>query len=225
MDNVVDRKYLVSLEDVLVMDAYNAGRYITLRQMRMFLDEDVYGPSTVKTINGSQGLQNLIVFLSLVPANRNNPAAIGFLSSKHRLNVALTRAKDVLVVVGNLDLWMQEGVELHRVNPELVLFIRDCRERGDIYDMPSWMFPDKLPSDKSESRKDPMFWTMLSVTHQQPTVRKRKYGSITTADNIRELETDLSETLKKLRDMAEDNMAKAKETVATYFADNAMYDF
>ncbi len=53
----------------------------------------------VKTIDGFQGREKDIIYLSLV---RSNPQAeIGFLQDIRRMNVALTRAKYKLVVVGD----------------------------------------------------------------------------------------------------------------------------
>ena len=52
---------------------------------------------TVKTIDGFQGEECDVIYISLV---RSNPSSeIGFLSDIRRMNVALTRAKKKLVVV------------------------------------------------------------------------------------------------------------------------------
>jgi ATP-dependent RNA/DNA helicase IGHMBP2 len=54
---------------------------------------------TVDTIDGFQGQERDVIFISLV---RSNPEGeIGFLSDTRRMNVALTRAKRKLVVIGD----------------------------------------------------------------------------------------------------------------------------
>jgi ATP-dependent RNA/DNA helicase IGHMBP2 len=53
----------------------------------------------VKTIDGFQGQEKDVIFLSLVRSNTNQE--IGFLADERRLNVALTRAKKKLIVVAD----------------------------------------------------------------------------------------------------------------------------
>jgi ATP-dependent RNA/DNA helicase IGHMBP2 len=53
----------------------------------------------VKTIDGFQGQERDIIYISLVRSNDNKE--IGFLSDIRRMNVALTRAKTKLVVIGD----------------------------------------------------------------------------------------------------------------------------
>lgn len=53
----------------------------------------------VKTIDGFQGQEKDVIYISL--ARSNNAADIGFLSDTRRMNVALTRAKKKLVVIGD----------------------------------------------------------------------------------------------------------------------------
>ena len=54
---------------------------------------------SVKTIDGFQGQERDIIYISL--ARSNDTGEIGFLSDTRRMNVALTRAKRKLVVIGD----------------------------------------------------------------------------------------------------------------------------
>jgi len=53
----------------------------------------------VKTVDGFQGREKDIIYLSLVRSNANSE--IGFLQDIRRMNVAITRAKKKLVIVGD----------------------------------------------------------------------------------------------------------------------------
>ena len=92
-------------QDVTILTPYKA-QVIRLERMIQGAMEisPEWGPLlqgvTVSTIDNYQGRDNEIVFLDLVLAGGNERKA-GFMSDKHRLNVALSRAKDVLIVVGN----------------------------------------------------------------------------------------------------------------------------
>ncbi len=73
-----------------------------VKLLRGLLPEDV----EVKTVDGFQGREKEVVFLSLV---RSNPQGeIGFLRDQRRLNVALTRARRKLVVVGDRETLRQD---------------------------------------------------------------------------------------------------------------------
>lgn len=56
-------------------------------------------PLTINTIDGFQGQERDVVYLSLVRSN--DQAEIGFLSDYRRMNVAMTRARKKLIIVGD----------------------------------------------------------------------------------------------------------------------------
>ena len=56
-------------------------------------------PLTINTIDGFQGQERDVVYISLVRSN--GKGEIGFLKDYRRMNVAMTRARKKLVVVGD----------------------------------------------------------------------------------------------------------------------------
>lgn len=79
------------LDDVLFISPYAAQ----VEKCKSFLKDTV----EVSTIDGIQGQEAPTVILSLVRSN--NDSSIGFLSEYRRMNVALTRASDRLIVFGD----------------------------------------------------------------------------------------------------------------------------
>jgi len=96
----------VSPSDVGVITGYSAQRDHIHSKIRTELDSEVGNDVDVKTIDKFQGGQREVIIVSFVRSNTSNDS--GFLESprdegRKRLNVALTRAKKRLVVVGDWD--------------------------------------------------------------------------------------------------------------------------
>ncbi|KAH3684237.1 hypothetical protein WICPIJ_004794 [Wickerhamomyces pijperi] len=62
----------------------------------------------ISTVDGFQGREKEIIILSLVRSNSENE--IGFLRDERRLNVAITRAKRQLCIVGDMEVMSQQRV-------------------------------------------------------------------------------------------------------------------
>jgi ATP-dependent RNA/DNA helicase IGHMBP2 len=82
----------VSPSDIAVIAPYAA-------QVRWLRENAIYDHLEIDTVDGFQGREKEAVVISLV---RSNPIGeIGFLSDARRMNVALTRAKRKLIIVGD----------------------------------------------------------------------------------------------------------------------------
>ncbi len=94
-NNVPDKKLTVGI----ISPYKEQVQYLT---QRVAEDEELKAfPAhiAIKTIDGFQGQERDIIYISLVRSNDNRE--IGFLSDIRRMNVALTRAKKKLVVIGD----------------------------------------------------------------------------------------------------------------------------
>lgn len=76
-----------------------------VRQLKKFLDNNKDIPDfykamiTVNTVDSFQGQERDLVYISMVRSNKK--AKIGFLNDTRRMNVAMTRARKKLVVIGD----------------------------------------------------------------------------------------------------------------------------
>lgn len=79
---------------------------------------------TVHTVDGFQGQERDVIFISLVRANDNGQ--IGFLRDLRRMNVAMTRARMKLLILGNAD-----TLTRHPFYRELYDYIAEIKSRDE----------------------------------------------------------------------------------------------
>ncbi|TVU16035.1 hypothetical protein EJB05_39582 [Eragrostis curvula] len=80
----------------------------------------------VKSVDGFQGAEEDIIIISTVRSN--GAGSVGFLTNLQRTNVALTRAKHCLWIVGN-------GATLSNSNSVWQKIIKDAQDRGCFFDV------------------------------------------------------------------------------------------
>ncbi|KAL8691807.1 MAG: hypothetical protein Q9218_003053 [Villophora microphyllina] len=82
-------------EDIAVITPYNAQVSLLARELREKFGDEI----EVGSVDGFQGREKEAVVVSLVRSNGNGE--VGFLGEERRLNVAMTRAKRHLCIVGD----------------------------------------------------------------------------------------------------------------------------
>lgn len=91
--------------DIGIISPYNAQ----VSLLKKTLHEKELNGVEISTVDGFQGREKEAIVVSLVRSNDNRE--VGFLKDKRRLNVAITRPKRHLCIIGDLELMEQCGVE------------------------------------------------------------------------------------------------------------------
>jgi len=73
-------------------------------------DEDFKALVKIDTVDSYQGKENRIIILSLTRSDKHQSP--GFLRAPNRINVALSRAMDRLLIVGSLQMWQAQNKDL-----------------------------------------------------------------------------------------------------------------
>jgi hypothetical protein len=100
-----------------IVCAYSAQRDLVRRKIAQApIHTSLRAALKVDTIDSYQGKENPIVIVSLVRNNWDGPTQggcrtirPGFLATPNRINVAISRAMDRLVIVGSLTRWSEDG--------------------------------------------------------------------------------------------------------------------
>lgn len=87
----------------------------------------------IDTVDSYQGKENRIIIVSLTRSDKQKTP--GFLRTPNRINVAISRAMDRLLILGNGDMWTTQ----HRDKPlgQIISYMRDNGEDGSYKFIPS----------------------------------------------------------------------------------------
>lgn len=124
--NDFEAKYLIALckylllqgytgEDITILTTYNGQMYQLLNERKQY---PLLRRVRVTVVDNFQGEDNKIILLSLVRSNASNN--IGFLAFKNRICVALSRAKEGLFIVGNMDSLAKNSQTWRDIHAELL---------------------------------------------------------------------------------------------------------
>ena len=123
----------VQPQDIGVIAPYSAQVQNLKKQMGLggevggSANGDKDGQIEISTVDGFQGREKEVIILTLVRSNDSRE--IGFLSEQRRLNVAMTRPKRQLCVVGDLELMNQSG---NKFLQSWSKFVEDGNNDGDV---------------------------------------------------------------------------------------------
>lgn len=107
-------------------------------------DDEFKSLVKIDTVDGYQGKENRIIILSITRSDKQQSS--GFLRAANRVNVALSRAMDRLLIVGSIDMWRTKNkyMPLGRV-------VSYMDELGD--ELSYRILPANMKNDKQGERK------------------------------------------------------------------------
>lgn len=91
----------IEVDDIIVVAPYNAQ----VAEIQAALDRRIGRPGNVGTVDRFQGREGIVAIYSTASSSRDDaPRDMGFLYSRNRLNVAVSRAKSLAIVVASPNL-------------------------------------------------------------------------------------------------------------------------
>uniref|UniRef100_A0A6I8S442 Senataxin n=1 Tax=Xenopus tropicalis TaxID=8364 RepID=A0A6I8S442_XENTR len=117
---IKSRKKEFCFRNIGVITPYRAQKMRIIEELRRAFGNDIR-PGEVDTVDGFQGRQKDCIIVTCVRAN-STQGGIGFLASRQRLNVTITRAKFSLFILGSLRTLME--------NKDWNHLIQDAQRRG-----------------------------------------------------------------------------------------------
>ncbi|MCF8008359.1 MAG: IGHMBP2 family helicase [Halanaerobiales bacterium] len=128
-DNPVEMEILLDIIDQALKSGINPKDLAVITpykdQVNLVKKHNKVEDIEINTVDGFQGREKEVVLISLVRSNSNHN--IGFLRDLRRINVALTRAKRKLIIIGD-----SSTINSHKTYNNLINYIK---ERGLYYEL------------------------------------------------------------------------------------------
>lgn len=173
---------------------------------------------TVVTTGKSQGNEARLALFDVTVANPSDGGFLGFMKTWNRLNVAMSRPTDILVIMLNFDLMRDKIQSLYKQNPTWALFLLDLVEHGIIC---NYTAQKSLPRSAEEYNVGENAWSIeqtsapvkqlpvhLAAGGQGPTPYLMS-GGVT--DEFSSVEWGYVQELRQLRDACSANVKEILE--------------
>jgi hypothetical protein len=162
------------------------------------------------TVDGSQGQEfNVVIFMFTKPRT-NSMTEVGLLSSPQRLNVALTRAKKLLIVVVSLRIWNAKFVSAAKAGSSryLASFLKDAVDKGDVLEWVGRETVERL-LDSTQQQK------MTTSSRPAPSSQKKEQSTATSSSrSARAVDDELAKATLKMKQLALDKDSMEAEQAA-----------
>jgi len=149
---------------ITIIVPYTEEKEELKRQLANRIPDDAWEEMVLSSFDGIQGAENRHVVASITPANEHHGSTIGFLREWSRMNVAITRAQEVLWLVGNMDKWMEE-LSIFAADTSIsgasnfAMFLVDLQTLGDVVDIEEDWETNRLPRLPEQADLPPEKWS------------------------------------------------------------------
>lgn len=106
--------------EVGVITPYSAQKNFIKNEVMNINTNNIKGAVPINSVDAFQGGQKDVIIYSTVRSNTKNK--IGFLKSEERLNVAFSRAKKLLIIIGDKEFLSRRNIKYNRF-PEIIDYI------------------------------------------------------------------------------------------------------
>ncbi|GAB6189359.1 IGHMBP2 family helicase [Marinitoga arctica] len=114
--NPLEANIIIKISEILSEQNIDHGIISPYKDQVSFLKEKIDG--IINTVDGFQGKEKEVIIFSLTRSN--DEGTIGFLTDERRLNVAITRAKSKLIIIGDIS-----TISKYPLFKEFINYIKD----------------------------------------------------------------------------------------------------